>query len=891
MKIFSERRPARHVPEANRVSRALKSPLAREACFSAVLLLVCLYLAGLLHDRPLGMGDPLFTFDAFSSFHQRLMQGEFPQWNPYSLWGRPATQWFVVPVSLLLSPMFFLFDHTPRLFYKVNVIATGLTYFSIYLTGRVLGYGRAISFVPLALISVGGFSYYASFFQNASFHVFFFLLVAALLRMHNQGMRVGAPGFAVLFALGASVALGLKLEGFVYGGAFMGLMFVFTALNPPHADKGVLVSWSSYVARVAAAFGAILLGMTATAWQFPLLAASLRMSERVSIEGSAPGSLLSLTLLKWAFLGLLLSPSLLLVAVNGLTVLVGRALAARYMLRPFSMVMLCAFAVFQLAAYFLIPRILEPVTANITKIGMTIGLGHEVTYSDPIAVLGAIVAVAFWALYVALTRKGSLTLDEVSKAALAFFAGWYVSGYSWTPWPFHSQEFYWFTHPCLALLMGLGALRLVEQGRGWLVGVLVCFHLMGEVGCLLSSAGGGFTWLAVRAFVLEIPIQILLVLESVLALVEIARRAFTALSEAWLGRIEWLFGAIGAIGFFLYAPGIIVTDSAGRFFRTVKTPYVTSEFTYRLKRRTNSPAFAAAYELTTAALRRPPESGGQMFRVPVRKVIDVGNNRNIHFLPAMAGVLNTVAGYASEVSRLNRLVVYGPQDETLRIPMAWHLEQPPLVYAYIRHGLGKKLTIDGYYKQYNEQVTLEGWSARSVASRLLAEEGAGVPRAFAVGNVRIFASEVEEYRWLEALSKSNATPWSVGTTSDPSFGPRNAEASSAAFGGKVSFVSDRPEEVTLEYVGAEAGYVVLLDQWAKGWQAYVDGAVQPIYRGFLTTRFVNVGPGKHTVTFKYATPYLALGVAVSLLSLVGAGAAIWFLARRRIPRQADQALR
>ena len=876
MQVLSER----PVPKANRILGTLRSSLAREVYFSAVLLLVCLYLAGLLHDRPLGMVDPLFTFDAFSLFHHRLMQGEFPEWNPYSLWGRPTTQWFFLPVSLLLSPLFFLFEHTPQLFYKVNVIATGVTYFSLYLIGRVLGYRRAISLVPLGLIPLGGFSYYASFFQNATFHVFFFLLVAVLLRMHQQGMRIGAVQFSVLFALCGSTALGLKLEGFVYGGVFMGLLFVFIALNPPHSASSSSVSRFDYRVRVAAAFSAILLGLTATAWQFPLLAASWSMSERVTVEGSAIWNLLSRSVLKWTFLGLFLSPSLVLVAVNGLTLFNAKFFASGNIVRHFSTVVFCAFAGLQLAIFFIIPKVLAPLTGKINNIGMTIELGHKVTYDPPIMILATVIAVALWAFYIALTQKGRLTLEGASRAALAFFSGWYVSSYSWTPWPFHSQEFYWFTHPCISLLMGLGALRLVEQGRGWLVGVLVCFHLMGEVGCLFSSVGGGFTWLAIRAFVVEIPIQVILMLESVLAIIEIVRRSFVIQSETWLRRMEWLFGIIGGIGFLLAAPGIIATDSAGRLFRTVKTPYATSEFTYRLQGRAYSPALAGAYALTIAPRQGAPDVGGQMFRVPVRKVIDVGNNRNIHMLPGMSGVRNTVPAYASEISRLNRLVVYGPQDKTLRVPIAWHLEQPPLLYAYVWHSLGKRLKINDYYKLYNDVVLLDGWAANSLPSRLLAEEGAGTPRTFAVANAKKFSSTDEEYRWLHVFSESAVTAWPAVTTSDPSFILPDAAVSGVAFDGQVSIISDQSEEVILEYVGTEAGYVVLLDQWGRGWQAYVDGLVQPIYRGFLTTRFVSVAAGKHIVMFKYSTPYLELGVIVSFMSLLGACVAIFLLTRR-----------
>jgi hypothetical protein len=98
----------------------------------------------------------------------------------------------------------------------------------------------------------------------------------------------------------------------------------------------------------------------------------------------------------------------------------------------------------------------------------------------------------------------------------------------------------------------------------------------------------------------------------------------------------------------------------------------------------------------------------------------------------------------------------------------------------------------------------------------------------------------------------------------------------------------RPEEVLLDCDSPAGGYAVLLDEWAPGWSAAADGRRVPIVLADGLFRAVAIGPGPHRIAFRYRTPGLRAGAAVSLLAWLAGGA--WLLAaalrRRRRGRQA-----
>ena len=66
------------------------------------------------------------------------------------------------------------------------------------------------------------------------------------------------------------------------------------------------------------------------------------------------------------------------------------------------------------------------------------------------------------------------------------------------------------------------------------------------------------------------------------------------------------------------------------------------------------------------------------------------------------------------------------------------------------------------------------------------------------------------------------------------------------------------------------GYAVLLDAWAPGWSATVDGEPVSIDRADLLVRAARVGPGEHRVVFVYRTPGLRLSAIISLLAWLNA---------------------
>ncbi|MBV8203171.1 MAG: YfhO family protein [Acidobacteria bacterium] len=127
-----------------------------------------------------------------------------------------------------------------------------------------------------------------------------------------------------------------------------------------------------------------------------------------------------------------------------------------------------------------------------------------------------------------------------------------------------------------------------------------------------------------------------------------------------------------------------------------------------------------------------------------------------------------------------------------------------------------------------------------------------------------------------------------GITAEPAAAPAAQQARAAAPLSPCRARQRRPEEVSLDCDSPAGGYAVLLDEWAPGWSATADGRPVPILLADGLFRAVAVGPGPHRIAFRYRTPGLRAGAAVSLLAWLAAGA--WLLAgparRRRQAREA-----
>jgi hypothetical protein len=144
------------------------------------------------------------------------------------------------------------------------------------------------------------------------------------------------------------------------------------------------------------------------------------------------------------------------------------------------------------------------------------------------------------------------------------------------------------------------------------------------------------------------------------------------------------------------------------------------------------------------------------------------------------------------------------------------------------------------------------------------------PRTFAVGAARA-AEGVEAFRLL------------VEGGLDPSrevlLSGRPPMAGPAGFSGTSKVLEERPDRVVLEATLSARGYVVLLDSYAPGWRARVDGAAVPVAEANLAFRAVEVPAGTHRIEYVYRPPWMLAGLAVSATAAL-AGLALGALALR-----------
>lgn len=82
-------------------------------------------------------------------------------------------------------------------------------------------------------------------------------------------------------------------------------------------------------------------------------------------------------------------------------------------------------------------------------------------------------------------------------------------------------------------------------------------------------------------------------------------------------------------------------------------------------------------------------------------------------------------------------------------------------------------------------------------------------------------------------------------------------------------------------ITADSDRLLLLSvPYSKGFKAFVDGKETRIYRADIMYMAIEVPQGEHTIEFKYETPYVKMGLAISLLGIV-IFAVFVFLSKKR----------
>jgi uncharacterized membrane protein YfhO len=89
------------------------------------------------------------------------------------------------------------------------------------------------------------------------------------------------------------------------------------------------------------------------------------------------------------------------------------------------------------------------------------------------------------------------------------------------------------------------------------------------------------------------------------------------------------------------------------------------------------------------------------------------------------------------------------------------------------------------------------------------------------------------------------------------------------------------QAVTVQASLDDAGILVLTDSFYPGWNAYVNGRQEKIYRANLFFRAVPLPAGRHTVVFRYEPRSFAIGLAVSIITFLSVIVISIFLSLRK----------
>ena len=90
---------------------------------------------------------------------------------------------------------------------------------------------------------------------------------------------------------------------------------------------------------------------------------------------------------------------------------------------------------------------------------------------------------------------------------------------------------------------------------------------------------------------------------------------------------------------------------------------------------------------------------------------------------------------------------------------------------------------------------------------------------------------------------------------------------------QVSLAADSPEACRWQVASDAPGVLVMSEVAYPAWTAYVDGQRAPVLTADGLLRAVAVPAGQHVVDVRYESATLNAGIAITLVSLVGVGAA------------------
>lgn len=381
--------------------------------------------------------------------------------------------------------------------------------------------------------------------------------------------------------------------------------------------------------------------------------------------------------------------------------------------------------------------------------------------------------------------------------------------------------------PPAGWMLELPPLNRFRYPTKYLVGAWFCVSLLASVG-----ADRALAWArrrppdAKRAAVAVVAMLALGALEPVLS------RATGAREGLGLG-LRWCFVFAGGGALWLLA-----APPGWRRWRGALLVLVVAELAAQ-HALLGRPAFVSA-----AWLSRPSRLAA-MVREPPHGRVSVELQERLEREPRGDGVLEFIAR-----SR-ERLVPQRHVEEQLRAAEGYGTPEPERVDAFLEHGGQGAYDLAGV--RWRIRGGRPAWNER------------GLPRAFWVPS----AQRVSDGEALAAIA-SEAQPFRHTAL----LAEGEAAVNPACDGSTVSFVEDGPHRVALDVTACGPGYLVLSDAYYPGWRATAGGRQVPVWRANFMFRAVAVGGGAQRVEFRYAPASFTAGLAISVLSLLGAVVAL-----------------
>jgi hypothetical protein len=161
------------------------------------------------------------------------------------------------------------------------------------------------------------------------------------------------------------------------------------------------------------------------------------------------------------------------------------------------------------------------------------------------------------------------------------------------------------------------------------------------------------------------------------------------------------------------------------------------------------------------------------------------------------------------------------------------------------------------------------------------DEAGAFPPAF-VATCWATASDDEALARMRTMTSAGLRSTALVTAASVPQGLPPSPASCDA-GPAATLTRYDPQDVAMTVpASSRGGLVVLTDQWYPGWTATVDGRDAPILRVDTALRAVAVGPGSHTIEYRYAPRWPLTGLCITALTAALIGVVH---ARRRLRRR------